>query len=111
MGQTKKVNSKKQKYEDKPANFNESFGVKLSMWYFEQCDPKKCSGMILKSRGLLSTLSKSAKFNGIVLTPNGQKVISPADAEIIKTSGIAVIDCSWAFFDEVKVKCIKNNER
>ena len=52
--------------------------------------------MILKSRGLLQTLNKvsrfiikkkdlkSAKFNGIVLTPNGQKYVSPEDAEIIK---------------------------
>ena len=81
------------------------------MWYFDQCDPKKCSGMILKSRGLLTTLSKSAKFNGIVLTPNGQKIVSPDDAELVQSQGIAVIDCSWALFDEVKVKCNKANER
>ena len=55
--------------------------------------------MLLKSRGLLTTLNKSAKFNGIVLTPNAEKIVSPADQEIIKTSGIAVIDCSWALFD------------
>ena len=54
------------------------------MWYFDQCDPKKCSGMILKSRGLLTTMSKSAKFNGIVLTPYGQKIVSPDDAELVK---------------------------
>ena len=71
MGPKKKQNDKRQKYEDKPANYDESFGVKLSMWYFDQCDPKKCSGMILKSKGLITTMSKSAKFNGIVLTPNG----------------------------------------
>ena len=67
--------------------------------------------MLLKSRGLLTTLNKSAKFNGIVLTPNGGKIVSPADAEIISSSGIAVIDCSWALFDSVKVKCSKANER
>lgn len=81
------------------------------MWYFEQCDPKKCSGMILKSRGLLTTLSLKAKFNGIVLTPNAQQIISPADQEIIQNSGIAVIDCSWAHFDSVRVKSVKANER
>ena len=81
------------------------------MWYFDQCDPKKCSGMILKSRGLLTTLNKSAKFNGVVLTPNAGKVVSPEDYELISQTGIAVIDCSWAHFDEVKVKSIKANER
>lgn len=69
-GHNKKFNKKSDKfYEDKPQNYNEDFGIKLSMWYFDQCDPKRCSGMILKSRGLLTTLSQKAKFNGIVLTP------------------------------------------
>ena len=107
----KKVVYKKGQYEDKPANYNEDFGIKLTMWYFDQCDPKKCSGMILKSRGLITTLHKSAKFNGIVLTPKATQYVSPADKEIIETQGIAVIDCSWALFDEVKVKCNKANER
>ena len=38
-------------YEDIPANYKadeELGGIKLSMWYFDQCDPKKCSGMLLK---------------------------------------------------------------
>ena len=101
-GHNKKYNNHKKSdkfYEDKPQNYNEDFGIKLSMWYFEQCDPKKCSGMQLKARGLLTTLSLKAKFNGIVLTPTAQQIISPADQEIIQTSGIAVIDCSWAHFD------------
>ena len=32
---------------------NPSTSMKLFMWYFEQCDPKKCSGMALKRYGLL----------------------------------------------------------
>ena len=60
---------------------------------------------------MLTTLNKSAKFNGIVLTPNAEKIVSPEDAEIIQTSGIAVIDCSWALFDQVRVKSVKANER
>ena len=98
-------------YEDRPKNYDDGFGVKLAMWYFDQCDPKKCSGMILKSRGLLTTLNKAAKFNGIVLTPKAEQYVSPADAEIVSTCGIAVIDCSWAHFDQVKVKSVKKHER
>jgi len=67
--------------------------------------------MKLKSRGLLTTLNKSARFNGVVLTPNAQKIVSPDDHELISQSGIAVIDCSWAQFDQVRVKSIKANER
>lgn len=67
--------------------------------------------MILKKHGLLSTLTKQAKFSGIVLTPTAKKMISPEDHEIVATSGLCVIDCSWQFFDSVKVKSIKKNER
>ncbi len=81
------------------------------MWYFDQCDPKRCSGMILKKHGYLSTLSKQAKFNGIVLTPTATKFISPDDHDLVGKSGLCVIDCSWAHFDEVKVKSVKANER
>ena len=51
--------------------------------------------MILKSRGYLSTLNKSAKFNGIVLTPKATKFVSPEDQEIIddvkKNGGDAIL--------------------
>ena len=67
--------------------------------------------MILKKHGYLSTLSKQAKFGGIVLTPSATKFISPDDHELVGKSGLCVIDCSWQHFDEVKVKSIKANER
>jgi pre-rRNA-processing protein TSR3 len=111
-GNNKKYSAKpKGNYEDKPENYKEDFGIKLSMWYFEQCDPKKCSGMMLKNRGYLTTLKLNAKFNGVVLTPSAKKIISPEDKDLILECGVAVIDCSWAYFDSVKVKSIKANER
>ena len=67
--------------------------------------------MILKKHGYLSTLSKSAKFGGIVLTPTATKIISPEDHELVGKAGLCVIDCSWQHFEEVKVKSIKANER
>jgi pre-rRNA-processing protein TSR3 len=85
--------------------------VALAMWYFEQCDPKKCSGMILKRHGLLQTIPLSQKFQGIVLTPTASKIVSQEDAEIMMTQGVAVIDCSWVYFDQVKVKSVKSRER
>jgi pre-rRNA-processing protein TSR3 len=46
-----------------------------------------------------------------VLTPTAKKIVSEEDAEIMKTFGVCVIDCSWAFFESVKVKSNKNRER
>ena len=69
------------------------------MWYFEQCDPKKCSGVALKKLGMLRTIPLKSKFNGLVLTPATNHMISRADADIFLEHGAAVIDCSWAFFD------------
>ena len=85
--------------------------MKLAMWYFDQCDPKKCSGMQLKRRGLLETIPLKARFSGIVLTPATKTYISRADADLLQEFGVAVIDCSWAFFETVSVKSIKNRER
>jgi len=67
--------------------------------------------MILKRRHKLKTIPISQKFNGIVLTPTAKKIVSCEDAEIMKTFGVCVIDCSWAFFESVKVKSNKNRER
>ena len=84
---------------------------KLAMWYFDQCDPKRCSGMQLKRHGLLETIPLKARFPGLVLTPATTSYISLADAETLDRFGVAVIDCSWAHFDSVKVKSVKSRER
>ena len=44
--------------------------------------------------------------------PNGKKIISPADNEIISTNGLAVVECSWARLDEVPFGKLRSpNER
>jgi len=85
--------------------------MKLFMWYFEQCDPKKCSGMALKRMGYLQTIPIKRKFNGVVLTPATNLMISKADAPILLENGVAVIDCSWVYFDQVKVRSVRQKER
>jgi len=85
--------------------------VTLAMWDFGQCDAKKCSGRKLSRLGYVKNLEFSKRFNGIVLSPNGTKTVSPEDKELIQKSGISVIDCSWAKVDEIPFSKTKGEER
>ena len=82
---------------------NNEFTIKLSMIYFEQCDPKKCTGKKLQKLGLLSETKFYSSYPGILLTPTGKKIVSSEDASIIAENGICVLDCSWAKFNELKL--------
>ena len=74
--------------------------VKLGMWDFGQCDPKRCSGRRLARFGVLTEFKLSYRFPGIILTPSGTRVVSPADREVMRL-GLAVVDCSWAQLEAV----------
>ena len=62
----------------------EEFTIKLSMLYFDQCDPKKCTGKKMERLGLLSEIKFYPNYGGILLTPNGKKICSIEDHDIIK---------------------------
>ena len=79
-------------------------GIKLRMWDFEQCDPKRCTGQRLSKRGLMTTMPLKQPFKGIVLSPNGDKSVSPADGVYLSKDGLSVIDCSWARLNEIPFK-------
>ncbi|KAF7284967.1 18S rRNA aminocarboxypropyltransferase [Rhynchophorus ferrugineus] len=87
--------------EDAVPSFN------IAMWDFNQCDPRKCSGRKLSRLKLIKTLKVKQRFPGLVLTPTGQKCVSPADRVIVSTKGIAVVDCSWAKLDETPIAALK----
>lgn len=79
----------------------QSSSIRLGMWDFSQCDPKRCSGRRLARLKVLTEFKLNYRFSGVILTPSATRTISPADSHILKSSGLAVVDCSWAQLDAV----------
>jgi pre-rRNA-processing protein TSR3 len=76
-------------------------GLRLRLWDFAQCDPKRCTGARLVKRGLFQSMPLKQPFRGLVLSPQGTKAISPADTNILEQFGMSLIDCSWARLEEI----------
>jgi pre-rRNA-processing protein TSR3 len=79
-------------------------GLRLRMWDFAQCDPKRCTGARLARRGIFKSMPLKQPFRGLVLSPNGSESVSPADSDILEEHGLSVIDCSWARLAEIPFK-------
>ncbi|ODA83420.1 hypothetical protein RJ55_01934 [Drechmeria coniospora] len=75
---------------------------KAACWDFGHCDPKRCSGKKLMKLGLMRDLHLGQRHNGVIITPNGKQVVSPADRELLDQYGAAVVECSWARTQEIQ---------
>jgi len=75
--------------------------LRLRMWDFAQCDPKRCTGARLARKGIFERMPLKQSFRGIVLSPEAKIPVSPADIEILEKSGVSLIDCSWARLQEI----------
>jgi pre-rRNA-processing protein TSR3 len=74
---------------------------KAYAWDLNHCDPRRCSGKRLIRTRLLTSLPLTARFPGIAIHPLAKQVLSPADTTLILTSGVAVVECSWARINDV----------
>lgn len=70
-------------------------------WDLHHCDAKRCSGARLFRAGLLRPLHLGQKFSGVVITPTGKSVLSPADAPLLAQHGAAVVEASWNRMEEI----------
>jgi pre-rRNA-processing protein TSR3 len=80
------------------------------MWDFGQCDSKRCSGKKLSRLRLLKELKMQQHWAGLVLSPTGERAVSPSDRDIVKANGVCVVDCSWALIEEIPFKKLKAGE-
>ena len=87
--------------EEQKRKANTTFPVPLAMWDLGQCDPKRCTGRKLHRLGCLKELRLSQRFPGVVLTPDATEHLSPADYDLIRSDGLAVVDCSWNRLEDV----------
>lgn len=104
MGRTKPARTgakHNRRMESKQYNKSDKFHTKLAMWDFDHCDPKRCSGKKLERLGLIKNMRVGQKFQGVIVSPNGQGVVCPNDLEVVEQFGVAVVECSWARLDEI----------
>jgi len=93
--------------ENEDEDMNEQIHIPLAMWDVNQCDPKRCTGRKLVRHGFVKPLKLGHHFGGIILSPIGEKCVSPEDKQIVLENGIAVVDCSWAKLDETPFSRMK----
>jgi len=75
--------------------------LRIFMWEFGQNDARRDSGSKLCRLGYARKLKVGYSFNGIVLSSEASKVVSKDDLAIIRTDGIAGINCSWNRLTEI----------
>jgi len=87
--------------------------VRLYVYHLKQCDPKKCTALKLSRHGLARIVYKPLHLpSGLVLLdPFSEQAFSPLDHEIIKSRGLAAVDCSWVYASKVFNLRIRSNPR
>lgn len=71
--------------------------IRLIVYHAGQCDPKKCTSRKLERFGLVTFVPRPASLpkGGVLLTPNTERALSPADGVRAARRGLAILDVSW----------------
>jgi pre-rRNA-processing protein TSR3 len=86
---------------------------RLTIYHANQCDPKRCTGLKLKRRGLARLVTKTRFLpkRAVVLNPFSEIAFSPADRKRIEDFGLVALDCSWEHAEKVLLKHVKGTSR
>jgi pre-rRNA-processing protein TSR3 len=86
---------------------------RLTIYHANQCDPKRCTGLKLKRRGLARLVTKTRFLpkRAVVLNPFSEIAFSPADRKRVEDFGLAALDCSWEHAEKVLLKQVKGTSR
>jgi pre-rRNA-processing protein TSR3 len=87
--------------------------LRINIYLAAQCDPKKCTGLRLKRRGLARIVTKIRFLpkRAIVLNPFSEIAFSPADKQRIEEFGLVALDCSWEHATKVLSGHVKGTSR
>jgi pre-rRNA-processing protein TSR3 len=86
---------------------------RLTIYHANQCDPKRCTGLRLKRRGLARLVTKTRFLpkRAVVLNPFSEIAFSPADRKRVEDFGLVALDCSWEHAEKVLLKHVKGTSR
>lgn len=71
--------------------------IRLVAYHAGQCDPKKCTSRRLERLGLMTFVPRPSAIpsGSVLLTPEADRALSPADAPRAERRGLAIVDVSW----------------
>ena len=86
---------------------------RITIYHAAQCDPKRCTGLRLKRRGMARIVSKTRFLpkRAIVLNPFSKIAFSPADKQRLEDFGLVALDCSWEHAQKVLLKQVRGTSR
>jgi len=71
--------------------------IRLLAYHAGQCDPKKCTSLRLQRFELMTFVPRASALprGALLLTPQAERALSPADAPRAERRGLAIVDVSW----------------